>query len=163
PLRDLDALGRARARVDLWDALARRLDAHAVYCFTRDSDEAGVDVRSRMFAPNIGVAQDPPPGGARGPPGPYLAPPRPLSPSPATASSRLRRPDCSTSRAWRWDGAARSTSRSRANPTRSPRFASAASASRLGAASSRWTDEVRCVHPERLDPRPHPRRGRGGK
>ena len=72
PLRSLDALRRARARVDLWDALAKRLDAQGVYCFTLDSAEPGVDVRSRMFAPNIGVTEDPATGGASGPLGCYL-------------------------------------------------------------------------------------------
>jgi trans-2,3-dihydro-3-hydroxyanthranilate isomerase len=72
PLRNLETLGRARARPDLWSALADRLEAHGVYCFTLAAGEDGVDVRSRMFAPNIGVAEDPATGGASGPLGCYL-------------------------------------------------------------------------------------------
>jgi trans-2,3-dihydro-3-hydroxyanthranilate isomerase len=72
PLRRLDALARARARVDLWSELAERLEAHGLYCFTLETEEAGAAVRSRMFAPNIGVAEDPATGGASGPLGCYL-------------------------------------------------------------------------------------------
>jgi trans-2,3-dihydro-3-hydroxyanthranilate isomerase len=73
PLRNLDALARARAQLDRWNALAPRLaGAHGAFCFTTRTGDPNVTVRSRMFAPGAGVAEDPATGSASGPLGCYL-------------------------------------------------------------------------------------------
>ncbi len=64
-LRDRDALGRARVEPSAWDAVAARTGIGEVYLFTMDVvPGAGADVRARMFAPGLGVAEDPATGGA---------------------------------------------------------------------------------------------------
>ena len=64
-LRDLHALGRARVEPSAWDAVAARTGIGEIYLFTMDVDSgAGADVRARMFAPGLGVAEDPATGGA---------------------------------------------------------------------------------------------------
>ncbi|HUI26418.1 MAG TPA: PhzF family phenazine biosynthesis protein [Candidatus Kryptonia bacterium] len=71
-LRTRDALARARLRVDQWEPLSAALKAHGVFCFTRDTGDAAVTVRSRMFAPEAGVIEDPATGSASGPLGCHL-------------------------------------------------------------------------------------------
>jgi trans-2,3-dihydro-3-hydroxyanthranilate isomerase len=73
PLRDRRAVGRARLRTDRWEALVRGTWAQEVYVFARDPELAGSDLRSRMFAPRMGIAEDPATGGAAAPLGGYLA------------------------------------------------------------------------------------------
>jgi trans-2,3-dihydro-3-hydroxyanthranilate isomerase len=73
PLRGLDAARRARPRVDL---IERVSDEHgippAVFVFTREAEGAGSTVHSRMFAPGMGITEDPATGAASGPLGCYL-------------------------------------------------------------------------------------------
>jgi trans-2,3-dihydro-3-hydroxyanthranilate isomerase len=73
PLRSLDAARRARPRVDL---IERASDEHGfppeVFVFTRETEGAGSTVHSRMFAPGLGIAEDPATGAASGPLGCYL-------------------------------------------------------------------------------------------
>ncbi|HEX8146448.1 MAG TPA: PhzF family phenazine biosynthesis protein [Pyrinomonadaceae bacterium] len=73
PLRGLDAARRARPRVDL---VERAADEHGippeVFVFTREVEGAGSTVHSRMFAPGLGIAEDPATGAASGPLGCYL-------------------------------------------------------------------------------------------
>lgn len=72
PVRDLQALAQASPSADALAHLGD--DEHpAVLVFTRETNEAGVDVRCRMFAPALGVAEDPATGSAHGPLGAYLA------------------------------------------------------------------------------------------
>jgi trans-2,3-dihydro-3-hydroxyanthranilate isomerase len=73
PLRSLDAARRARPRMDLLERVA---DEHGVppevFVFTREVEGAGSTVHSRMFAPGLGIAEDPATGAASGPLGCYL-------------------------------------------------------------------------------------------
>ncbi len=73
PLRSLDAARRARPRVDLIEHVA---DEHGfppeVFVFTREVEGAGSTVHSRMFAPGLGIPEDPATGAASGPLGCYL-------------------------------------------------------------------------------------------
>jgi trans-2,3-dihydro-3-hydroxyanthranilate isomerase len=73
PLRSLDAARRARPRVDL---IERASEAHGippeVFVFTREVEGAGSTVHSRMFAPGLGITEDPATGAASGPLGCYL-------------------------------------------------------------------------------------------
>lgn len=72
PLRDREALRRARLRLDRWEAMLAGYWAPQVYPFTRD----GIDpdrLHARMFAPGLGVAEDPATGAAAAAFAGYLA------------------------------------------------------------------------------------------
>lgn len=73
PLRSLDAARRARPRADLMERVA---EAHGippeVFLFTREVEHEGSTVHSRMFAPGLGITEDPATGAASGPLGCYL-------------------------------------------------------------------------------------------
>ncbi|HEX8721717.1 MAG TPA: PhzF family phenazine biosynthesis protein [Pyrinomonadaceae bacterium] len=73
PLRSLDAARRARPRVDLIERAAERDGLPPeVFVFTREVEHEGSTVHSRMFAPGLGITEDPATGGASGPLGCYL-------------------------------------------------------------------------------------------
>ena len=72
PIRSLDALGRAQPEPAL-AALLEGPEHHlGAYLFTRDGLPAGVTARSRMFAPEVSIAEDAATGSAAGPFGVYL-------------------------------------------------------------------------------------------
>ncbi len=81
PLRSLDALGRARVRQDVWERTLKDSWAPEVYVFVEEAESAkrggvragdGV-IRSRMFAPTLGISEDPATGSAAAAFGGYLA------------------------------------------------------------------------------------------
>lgn len=73
PLRSLDAARRARPRVDLIERVSNEHGLPPeVFVFTRESEGAGSTVHSRMFAPGMGITEDPATGAASGPLGCYL-------------------------------------------------------------------------------------------
>jgi trans-2,3-dihydro-3-hydroxyanthranilate isomerase len=73
PLRSLDAAHRARPRVDLIERVANEHGVPPeVFVFTREVEHAGSTVHSRMFAPGMGITEDPATGAASGPLGCYL-------------------------------------------------------------------------------------------
>lgn len=73
PLRSLDAAHRARPRVDLMERVAEEHGAPPeVFVFTREVEHEGSTVHSRMFAPGLGITEDPATGAASGPLGCYL-------------------------------------------------------------------------------------------
>ena len=61
PLADRDAVARAETRLDHWRKLAPRLWGHALYVFAVTGPGT---VHARMFAPSLGVAEDPATGSA---------------------------------------------------------------------------------------------------
>jgi trans-2,3-dihydro-3-hydroxyanthranilate isomerase len=63
-LRSLDALARARMRVDAWTDLGAPVATLMPYLFVRTGAES---VQARMFAPGEGIAEDPATGSAAGP------------------------------------------------------------------------------------------------
>lgn len=73
PLRDRAAVGRARLRADVWDRVAAAGGAAGVFVFAADPELDGSDLRARMFAPNLGVGEDPATGSAVSALGGYLA------------------------------------------------------------------------------------------
>ena len=73
PLRDRGAVGRARVRGDLWEAALSGYVTDMVFLFAMDPEHAGHHVRARMFAPGIGVTEDPATGSACVALGGYLA------------------------------------------------------------------------------------------
>jgi trans-2,3-dihydro-3-hydroxyanthranilate isomerase len=72
PLRSLDAARRARPRADLIEQVAGDGVPPQVFVFTREVEHASSTVHSRMFAPGMGITEDPATGGASGPLGCYL-------------------------------------------------------------------------------------------
>ncbi len=73
PLRSLDAARRARPRADLIDRVAEEHGIQPeVFVFTREVEHEGSTVHSRMFAPSLGITEDPATGAASGPLGCYL-------------------------------------------------------------------------------------------
>lgn len=73
PLRDRAAVARARARMDLLEETLGNYWTQMVMVFALDGERPGSDVRARMFAPTIGVPEDPATGSAAVGLGGYLA------------------------------------------------------------------------------------------
>jgi trans-2,3-dihydro-3-hydroxyanthranilate isomerase len=73
PLRDRRAVARARVRTDLFEETLRGYWASMVMVFSLDGERPSSDVRARMFAPLIGVPEDPATGSAAVGLGGYLA------------------------------------------------------------------------------------------
>ena len=73
PLRDRAAVGRSRLKIDLWEAALSGYLTNKVMVFAMDGELPGSDVRARMYAPGIGVHEDPATGSACVALGGYLA------------------------------------------------------------------------------------------
>ena len=73
PLRDRTAVSRARVRPDLLEETLRDYATQMVMVFALEAELPGSDVRARMFAPTIGVPEDPATGSAAVGLGGYLA------------------------------------------------------------------------------------------
>src|SRR5919198_3983085 len=73
PLRDRSAVARARVRPDLFEETLRGYWTGMVMVFALDPERPSSDVRARMFAPGIGVPEDPATGSAAVGLGGYLA------------------------------------------------------------------------------------------
>ncbi len=73
PVRDREALARARVRLDLWQAVLSNSWAPDIFIFTRDGERTGENIRGRMFGPGVNVAEDPATGSAVAGLGGYLA------------------------------------------------------------------------------------------
>jgi trans-2,3-dihydro-3-hydroxyanthranilate isomerase len=73
PLRNRDAVARARLRVDLWEETLHSYWTDDVFVFALDPERPGSDIRARMFAPGFGVPEDPATGSACVALGGYLA------------------------------------------------------------------------------------------
>ncbi len=63
-LKDRGAVGRARLRLDVWEKVLRGGWAEAVYVFAFDAEGPDAQIRARMFAPAMGIEEDPATGGA---------------------------------------------------------------------------------------------------
>ena len=92
-------------------AAARRRDLRRTACssFRRSRAPTGATAYSRMFAPGLGIDEDPATGSASGPLGCYLV-------RHTVWSRPIRRRRCSACRARRWGGRATCTSRSGSAP-----------------------------------------------
>jgi trans-2,3-dihydro-3-hydroxyanthranilate isomerase len=64
PVRDRHVLRQVRLNLAVWEAALSRFWAPHVYIFTRDVEMAGSAIRARMFAPAMGIVEDPATGGA---------------------------------------------------------------------------------------------------
>ncbi|GAC1517163.1 MAG: PhzF family phenazine biosynthesis protein [Gemmatimonadaceae bacterium] len=73
PLVSRDAVRRAAVRMDRFEALLRASWASEILVFAMEGERAGSDIRARMFAPGINIAEDPATGSACAALGGYLA------------------------------------------------------------------------------------------
>jgi trans-2,3-dihydro-3-hydroxyanthranilate isomerase len=73
PVATLDAMRRVKLRLDLWERHLKETAAPHIFAFTRETVTPGAFVHSRMFAPAMGIPEDPATGAASGPLGCYLA------------------------------------------------------------------------------------------
>jgi trans-2,3-dihydro-3-hydroxyanthranilate isomerase len=72
PLRDRDAVRRARVRMEQWDSALKSYWAPNVMVFARDPEREGSDIRARVFVPEQGIIEDPATGSAVAALGGYL-------------------------------------------------------------------------------------------
>ncbi|MFL5579172.1 MAG: PhzF family phenazine biosynthesis protein [Gemmatimonadaceae bacterium] len=73
PLRDRDAVRRSRMRLDQWERTLKGWWSEKVLLFSRDPEHGGPGARARMYAPGIGVPEDPATGSAAAALAGYLA------------------------------------------------------------------------------------------
>jgi trans-2,3-dihydro-3-hydroxyanthranilate isomerase len=64
PLANRDAVARSRANGGVFDAMLEGYITNKVMVFAPDAEHAGHDIRARMYAPAIGVPEDPATGSA---------------------------------------------------------------------------------------------------
>jgi trans-2,3-dihydro-3-hydroxyanthranilate isomerase len=72
PLKDLAAVRRAQLKRDIWEEILSNFAAPHVFIFTTEVETEDATVHSRMFAPAMGIVEDPATGAASGPLGCYL-------------------------------------------------------------------------------------------
>lgn len=72
PLRDRQAVARARVKRELWEPLLSSYWAPSIFVFSYDAQLQSSDLHARMFAPNLGVDEDPATGSAVAALGGYL-------------------------------------------------------------------------------------------
>jgi trans-2,3-dihydro-3-hydroxyanthranilate isomerase len=72
PLKSLAAARSTRLRLDVWERNPQAAGVNGVFVFTKETELAGSTVHSRMFAPGLGITEDPATGAASGPLGCYL-------------------------------------------------------------------------------------------
>ena len=79
PLRDRDAVRRARVRLDHWESTLKSYWAPQVMVFSRDPERGSSDIRARVFVPGMSVPEDPATGSAAAALGGYLAAREPVA------------------------------------------------------------------------------------
>lgn len=72
PLRSRRALQAVKPDLTVLTALSRTLGCNGYFAFTFDQPDPGALTQARMFAPAIGIAEDPVTGNGQGPLGAYL-------------------------------------------------------------------------------------------
>ncbi|HEX6966763.1 MAG TPA: PhzF family phenazine biosynthesis protein [Gemmatimonadaceae bacterium] len=73
PVRDLNAVRRARVRFDLWESILKSYWAPELMVFSREVERVGSDIHARVFVPGLSVPEDPATGSAATALGGYLA------------------------------------------------------------------------------------------
>jgi len=64
PVRNREAVAQVRLRTDLWEKLLSGWWAKSVFLFTTDTVSKDSQIHARMFAPAMGIAEDPATGSA---------------------------------------------------------------------------------------------------
>ncbi|MDJ0509874.1 MAG: PhzF family phenazine biosynthesis protein [Crocosphaera sp.] len=72
PLHNREALKRIKLNGDRWQQILENSWASSLYVFCFDPENKGSNIRSRMFAPGLGVTEDPATGSAASAFGGYL-------------------------------------------------------------------------------------------
>ena len=72
PLRSIDAVRRVRLNHPLWEKHFASLWARWIYLFSYEVERAGSHLHARMFAPSLGISEDPATGSAASALGGYL-------------------------------------------------------------------------------------------
>ena len=73
PVRNLDALKACRMNASVLREIGLRIGSSECYAFTRETIDGGASrAHARLFAPNLGISEDPATGSAAGPLGAYL-------------------------------------------------------------------------------------------
>jgi trans-2,3-dihydro-3-hydroxyanthranilate isomerase len=72
PVKNLAAIQAIRFRRDVWERELQNFESPHIFTFTQEVEMVGSTVHSRMFAPAMGIAEDPATGAASGPLGCYL-------------------------------------------------------------------------------------------
>jgi trans-2,3-dihydro-3-hydroxyanthranilate isomerase len=72
PVNTLEAMRSIQFRRDVWERVLRDFEAPHVFAFTEEVVAVGSTVHSRMFAPAMGISEDPATGAASGPLGCFL-------------------------------------------------------------------------------------------
>ena len=73
PLRNRAAVASARVNMDAWDRYVSPYYAPQIFLFAMEGERPGSNVRARMYAPGLGVPEDPATGSAAVGMGGYLA------------------------------------------------------------------------------------------
>ena len=68
----MDEIKSAKVRLDLLDEYLGNYESQALFLFTRETVNPSSTIHCRMFAPTLGVSEDPATGSASGPVGAYL-------------------------------------------------------------------------------------------
>ncbi len=71
-IKSASTLNSLKPNYDMLSKLSESIKCNGYYVFTFDSDNEGILIRGRMFAPAIGINEDPVTGNANGPLGAYL-------------------------------------------------------------------------------------------
>lgn len=72
PARDRSVLARIKLNLPAWESLLSNAKANSLFVFCPDPELPGSDLRARMFAPGLGVTEDPATGSAAAAFGDYL-------------------------------------------------------------------------------------------
>lgn len=73
PIKSLEAVSQIKFNSEIWRRhFSINLDTRNIYVFTQEVLNKRSTVHSRMFAPGLGISEDPATGGASGPLGAYL-------------------------------------------------------------------------------------------
>ena len=72
PLNSLNAVQNLKLRIDLYEQVTNEVGTGEIFVFTHETVQPSSTVHSRMFAPGLGISEDPATGGAGGPFGCYL-------------------------------------------------------------------------------------------
>jgi len=72
PVRNLAAMRSIHLQRDVWEEVLQGFAAPHIFAFTQEVEVAGSATHCRMFAPAMGIAEDPATGAAHGPFGSYL-------------------------------------------------------------------------------------------
>ena len=72
PVKDLQAIARISFQQGLWQQTLAHFASPHILAFTQQTQTSEASVHCRMFAPAMGIVEDPATGGANGPLGSYL-------------------------------------------------------------------------------------------